>query len=738
MRSVPDQLPLPFFRRMTRVAAPSPLSPLPCGERGTRAALTGALGAILLLMGEPLQAQTRSGFTLEQVMSAPFPTEMTAAPAGGAAAWVFDQAGSRNVWIATPPAYQARALTAYTGDNGQDITNLEWTPDARAIVYVRGSDANGRGEYPNPTLETEGVEQAVWIAPLEGAPRRIGEGNSPAVSPAGGRVAFIRDGQVWWAPLDTGDATQLLRIRGSAGSLRWSPDGRRLAFVSSRGDHAFVGVFDTRDSTLRYLGPSTDQDRYVTWAPDSRQVAFVRIPASTRQAVRIPHREGEPWAIWVADASTGQGRQVWKADPGMGSVFREVAGPDQLRWVAGDRLVYPWEKDGWTHLYSVTVTGGPATLLTPGEFEVEHVTLSPDRRTIVFSSNQGDIDRRHLWSVGVTAAGSTALTTGTGIEWQPAISSDARATFFFRSDARGPARPAILTVGSPRDLAPQAIPADFPTAQLVVPQAVMLQAADGMPIHGQLFLPPDGRAGERRPAVVFFHGGPRRQMLLGWHNGQYYHNAYAFDQYLASRGYVVLSVNYRSGTGYGMQFREAAEFGPTGASEYNDVQGAGRYLRSRPDVDPARIGAWGGSWGGFLTALALARASDMFAAGVDLHGVHDWNLEWYPLVPGWDTEKDIAARRLAFRSSPMADIETWRSPVLLIQGDDDRDVNFSNQVQLREDLRKQGVEVEEIVFPDEVHAFLTHGHWLEAYKAAVSFFDRRLRGPGLRSETRDE
>ena len=116
-------------------------------------------------------------------------------------------------------------------------------------------------------------------------------------------------------------------------------------------------------------------------------------------------------------------------------------------------------------------------------------------------------------------------------------------------------------------------------------------------------------------------------MLLGWHYMYYYNNAYAMNQYLASRGYVVLSVNYRSGIGYGMKFREALNYGAGGASEFNDVLGAGLFLKSRPDVDPARIGLWGGSYGGYLTALGLARASDLFAAGVDMHGVHDWTEE---------------------------------------------------------------------------------------------------------------
>src|SRR5206468_8104540 len=188
----------------------------------------------------------------------------------------------------------------------------------------------------------------------------------------------------------------------------------------------------------------------------------------------------------------------------------------------------------------------------------------------------------------------------------------------------------------------------------VEPHQVIFSAADGLPIHGQLFLPKGVRGGARRPAVIFFHGGSRRQMLLGWHYMGYYSNAYAMNQYLASRGYIVLSVNYRSGIGYGMEFREALNYGATGASEFNDVEGAGLYLRSRPDVDPKRIGRWGGSYGGYLTALGLARASDLFAAGVDLHGVHDWNHEIRNWLPSYDPEAKPDAAALAWESSPLA------------------------------------------------------------------------------------
>ncbi len=264
---------------------------------------------------------------------------------------------------------------------------------------------------------------------------------------------------------------------------------------------------------------------------------------------------------------------------------------------------------------------------------------------------------------------------------------------------------------------------------LVVPQQVIFPGADGMMIHGQLFLPPDlRRRGERRPGVLFFHGGSRRQMLLGWHYRGYYHNAYALNQYLANNGYIVLSVNYRSGIGYGLEFREALNYGARGASEFNDVVGAGLYLQSRDDVDPDRIGLWGGSYGGYLTALGLARASDLFAAGVDIHGVHDWNIVIRNFQQSYNPLENEAGARLAFESSPMASVKDWRSPVLLIHGDDDRNVPFSETVDLVEQLRKYGVDFEQLIFPDEVHGFLLHRNWLAAYRATADFFDSKLKG----------
>jgi dipeptidyl aminopeptidase/acylaminoacyl peptidase len=380
------------------------------------------------------------------------------------------------------------------------------------------------------------------------------------------------------------------------------------------------------------------------------------------------------------------------------------------------------------HLYSVSENGGEAKLLTPGEFEVDSFTGNPDRKAVVYSSNQDDIDRRHIWKIDIASGRLAELTHGDGIETFPSVSSDSESIIVLHSDVRVPIRPALISAnGQLQDLAPQAVSESFPASSFVVPQQVIFSAADGLRIHGQLFLPKNAGDGRRHPAAIFFHGGSRRQMLLGWHYMQYYSNAYAMNQYLASLGYIVLSVNYRSGIGYGEQFREALNYGPTGASEFNDVLGAGLYLRSRSDVDAAHIGAWGGSYGGYLTALALARASDLFVAGVDMHGVHDWNLELGNWLPAYDPEADPEAAKVAWNSSPLASVSTWRSPVLLIQGDDDRNVQFSQTVQLAEALRKQKVGLEELIFPDEIHDFLLHRDWVAAYTASAQFFAQHLK-----------
>ena len=690
----------------------------------------------VLLAAAALPAGAQQRFTVAQVMSAPFASDLVAG-AHGDVAWVSDAEGVRNVWVASPPEWRARQVTRYTEDDGQEIGDVVLTPDGRNELYVRGAGPHRAGERPNPALLPAGVEQAVWIAPVSGgAPRRLAEASRFALAPSGATIAFARQGQLWTLPLDSGASqTALGHVRGGIRDLSWSPDGAHLAFVSSRERHGFIGVWDVGAKRYRYLDPSPDDDAGPVWSPDGRSLAWIRTPTRSDEMIFVPERTGTPWSIRVADVASGTTRELWRARPGRGSVFRELDADEQLYW-AGDAIVFPWERDGWLHLYAVPAAGGAARLLTPGAFEVENVALAPDRALVYYSSNQDDIDRRHLWHVSPDGAQPpVAETRGRDIEFHP-VPLPGGGLALLHSDVRHPAAPAILTAGGFRYLGPDTLPPGFPIGALVEPKQVVFRASDGVEVHGQLFLPPDDHGGTRRPAIMFFHGGPPRQMLLGFHYSYYYNNSYRFNQYLASQGYVVLSVNYRSGIGYGLNFREALGRGAAGASEYRDVLAGARWLRGRADVDPARIGLWGGSYGGYLTAMGLARNSDLFAAGVDMHGVHDWNSGIRNFVPSYDSVRYARRANVAWRASPLASVATWRSPVLLIHGDDDRNVNFDETMRLVEALRARGVPFETLVFPDEIHDFLLHRDWVRAYEAAGEFFGRKLGAAPARQAAR--
>ena len=667
------------------------------------------------------------GFSLEQVMSSPFPTNLVAAQNAGRIAWVFSGRGEHNVWVADAPGFEARAVTHYAGDDGMPLAALRLTPDGRTVVYARGSETNGAGEVADPTSGVEKRTQQVWAADVDkGEPRLLGDMGCDEegcediqISPNSEFAVWSAKKQIWIAPVSGKEkAKALTYARGNNQQPKWSPDGNKSAFVSERGDHSFIAIYEFGKNSLRYVSPSADRDLSPRWSPDGSQLAFIRLAGKQMKQPIIPLTP-LPWAICVYDIGKDTGHEIWKSGSALDDSLPQLTADASFQFAAKNRVVFSSEQDGWNHLYSVSTSGGAAALLTPGRFETEDVALSTDRNFVIYSSNQDDVDRRHLWKVSVGGGTPAAVTHGETMEWAPL--EVAGKVVCLGSTATAPAMPYVVTAQGREMIAKSALPGDFPSAQLVIPKQVIFKAEDGWEIHGQLFEP---RQTAKRPALIFIHGGSIRQMMLGFHYMDYYHNAYAMNQYLASRGYVVLAVNYRTGIMYGRHFREPADGGPRGGAEYKDIVAAGRYLQMLPNVDPKKIGLWGGSYGGYLTAMGLARNSDLFAAGVDSHGVHDWSAfgEEFPK----DAPDREAALKLAFQSSPNASIATWKSPVLLIHGDDDRNVEFSQTVDLLQRLRAQHVHVEELIYPDEIHDFLLWKSWIKAYGATEEFFGRQL------------
>jgi len=749
----------------------------------------------------------------QRFLSPASPQEVVAAKKVDRVAWVDYAEGKRNAYTAAAPLFAPVKLTNFTKDDGIMMSAIRISDDGSTVVFLRGEQPNREGWSPDPTADPNGPEHAIWAAHTNapGSAWRVVDAANPALAPDGSAILFVKDGQIYRAKLtpvkpasemDRGEKP-FIQEWGVQSDPQWSPDGKKIAFVSTRTDHSFIVVYDVASRNVKYLSPSVDFDTMPLWMADSRHLIFVRqpglpfgqqtqqggggignpngpaaqapgaaarggrgggrgnqaagrgapeapaVPAVTNNSpglMRATFKGGYTLAVYKADVATGEAEETWHNQPNDPLVTNLFGAR-----LAGNRMVFQFAAfggrggrggrgrgaaetpaaptgpvDEWDRYYALDVTNASArpVLLTTTDGLIEDrtsVAVSADEKTFFYCTNAKDIELRHIWAVPVTGGTPVEITTGEGAETYPAPLASGKylATLsaswnmpqslgIWKIPAAGP----VSAADAQKIVFPTSRPG-FPADLHVKPEIVITKAADGLEIHNQLFLPKDLKPGERRPAIVFVHGGPVRQMMPAYHYMQFYHWAYGINQWLANQGYVVMSINYRLGIGYGRSFQRAQNTGANGNAEYQDVLAGGKYLQSRPDVDPNRIGIWGLSYGGLLTSQALARNSDIFKAGVDLAGVHLYGSSLDP-------------ESVSYKSSTVGAIDGWKSPVLLIQGDDDRNVAFQQMTGLVQLLRQRDVYYELIVFPDDVHESLLHRRWMYTLGRMDTFLHKFL------------
>jgi dipeptidyl aminopeptidase/acylaminoacyl peptidase len=606
--------------------------------------------------------------------------------------------GIAGAWVVVSPlagqgdrTHRATALTLEHVAVATGVSQAAISPDGSQVVFVSevGNDAE------------------LFIVPARGGyPLRLtysaGSKSSPAWSPDGRRIAFLSGGEIWMLPADGGVAKQLTTGH-RAESPVWSPRGDEIAFVSNlEGNQDIAAVPVEGGWPRRIIGGPLDETT-PSWSPDGSRVAFIR-----RDAAWVTFQ------LWTAAAADGGGeRKLFETD----SMTTGMA----MQWSPkSDDIAFVHNADGYDHIWIVSARGGSARQLTRGGGEDSTFRWSPDGTRIAYSTNLDHPARRTLRVVSVKDGAVVKLSATDGIDGNPTWSSDARTIAFLSSAYNRP--PDVWTIPGTGGAATPITRSALAGHAFVEPRHVTYKSSDGLDIPAILYPSRHGDA-RRSPALIFLIGGPGGHNNFSWD---------PFKQYLAQQGYVVLAPNYRGSGGYGKKFESLNDF-DSSRGEVKDIAAAAEYLKSLPSVDGARLGVWGGSHGGTLTMQSITRYPRLFRAAVNMYGVV--NRETYVQR----SDKLGRSYWLRFMGGPpplspelydfsntLQLVKELETPLLVLHGDADPRVPPFESRQLVDELKKFGKVHDAHFYPGEPHGFRKPENRIDAYTRIAAWFARYL------------
>ncbi len=707
----------------------------------------GRLAALVVCLvvtacsGAPPPPPVSGLLTIDRLTEIKHPSLPTWSPDGAHIAFVWDQGGVQNLYLAAAsatPGQTPRRLTTY--ETGL-VDNLFWSRDGQTLYFVHD------GDLWQVAPDQPGAAHAVWTT------KEVEDQVAP--SPDGTKVAFVRGGQLgvpdwqrsegdlYVRSLVDGRETRLTSGQGVVSGPSWSPDGTRLAFAltkvtvrSDAPDYSGAKILYTRTErqasvpavvaatggSPTLFAPSPNWEAVPTWL-DKARLLVQRVSADNKV------RE-----IGVIEAATGHTRVlVREEDPKFWSVIAgaPVPSPD------GRQVAFVSDRDGWDHLYVVPVEGGAVRQITQGRFEVRNIGWSPDGTRIAFDKNlDGKPGVRHVAVATLTAASPAIadVTSGRGTNTAPVWAPDGKRVAYQHTDPETSAELYVSEAGGGSPIAARltsSMPPGVDSQAFVEPELVHYAAADGQQVPAYLFVPKGLDRTAKHPAIIWIHGDGINQNYDGWHVERNYAVYYSFHQYLLQHGYVVLAPDYRGSIGYGRDWRQAVHL-DVGGKDARDAASGADYLKTLPFVDGERIGVWGLSYGGFFTLVALTDRPTTFRCGIDVAGVPDFGM-WY-VDPGgsWVTARmgtpaeHPAVYELA---APINRIDRLVRPLLILHGTADVNVPYVESVRLIDALLKAGKDFEFMVYPGEYHYFQRAHVLRDAWTRAAAFFDRNLKAP---------